>query len=130
MIVSFSRFYGLLNHSQIKDVEDIKETLVKSYTNGRTTHLHEMRVNEYEAMCNSLTPQIGNHSHEHNIRKKWRSTCLRQLTDIGIDTSNWRNINAYVSSKKLAGKVFKALTVDELKALSVQLRMIKSHQEK
>lgn len=132
MIVSFSRFYGLVNHRHIKDVKGVKETLVSSFTNGRTTSLHEMTVAEYETMCKSLEGQEVERKRRRKTSelRKWRHTCLKLLKDVGVDTNDWSVINAYVSSKKLTGKKFNALGVDELVALSRQLRMIQKHQEK
>lgn len=31
-----------------------KETLVEQYTNGRTVHLREMSVKEYNSMCRQM----------------------------------------------------------------------------
>lgn len=129
MIVNFSRFYGLVNHPDIKDVKEVKEVLVSSFTNGRTTSLHEMTEKEYEAMCKSLEKQDSGIKKDNELRK-WRHTCLKLLKDVGVDTNDWSVINAYVGSKKLTGKKFNVLSVDELVALSRQLRMIKKHLEK
>lgn len=116
----------------MKDIIDVKEVLVSSYTNGRTTSLHEMTDQEYEAMCKSLEGSEEERKKRRGTSelRKWRHTCLKLLKDVGVDTSDWSVINAYVSSKKLAGKKFNALGVDELVALSKQLRMIQKHQEK
>lgn len=131
MITNFSRFYGLVNHPDIKDVKEVKEVLVSSFTDGRTTSLHEMTEDEYEAMCKSLEGQeeVRKKRRKTSVLRKWRHTCLMLLKDIGVDTNDWNVINAYVSSKKLTGKKFNALGEDELVALSRQLRMIKKHQD-
>ena len=47
---NYARFYNLLKKLPGAD----KETLVSSFTNGRTLHLHEMSAKEYAAMCASL----------------------------------------------------------------------------
>ena len=102
------------------DRDDMKETLVSSFTGGRTTHLSEMTQKEYNAMCSSLEARTG----WKERQKKARSVCLRLMQQLGIDTSDWSRVNAFCSDPRIAGKVFARLSVAELGVLSVKLRSI------
>ena len=46
-ISNYHRFYASLNRLPGGNTEDMKETLVSSFTDGRTIHLHEMTQKEY-----------------------------------------------------------------------------------
>lgn len=125
MVRSFSRFFGLIRKV---NQEDMKEALVSQFTNGRTVHLHDMTLKEYEEMCKSLEGKEASHVRfEDTDLKKWRRVCLKLLKEVGVNTESWSDINRYVKSKKLAGKIFGHLSVEELMALSRQLRMVKAH---
>ena len=100
---NYARFYTLLKKMPCAD----KETLVSSFTNGRTTSLREMSAKEYETMCVSLEEQTGWKS---ELKKK-RSLCLKLMQQLGVDTS--------------AGKPFRKISVEELQNLAVKLRTIK-----
>ena len=58
------------------------------------------------------------------LRRHKRSICLRLLQKIGVDTTEWNAVNSYCKSPKIAGKVFRDLSLDELDELSLKLRMI------
>ena len=47
---NYARFYALLKQLPGAD----KETLVEQYTGGRTTHLRQMTIKEYELMCSII----------------------------------------------------------------------------
>lgn len=117
--MNYARFYASLNCLP-GDREDMKETLVSSFTNGRTTHLHEMTRKEYDAMCASLEKRTG---WKERLRKA-RSLCLKLMQKAGIDTTDWSRINDFCQNPKIAGKVFAQLGVDDLDALQVKLRAI------
>ena len=57
----YHRFYASFNRLPCNgDRDDMKEILVSSFTDGRTTHLHEMTQKEYDAMCASLEERSTN----------------------------------------------------------------------
>jgi hypothetical protein len=68
---NYARFYALLKRLPGAD----KETLVWSFTDGRTTHLHEMTQKEYNAMCDYLEERT---CWKAQVRKK-RSLCLKLM---------------------------------------------------
>ena len=119
-IENYHRFYASLNRLPGGNTEDMKETLVSSFTDGRTTSLKEMTQKEYNAMCASLEERTG---WKEQLRKK-RSVCLKLMQKAGIDTTDWQRVNAFCEDPRIAGKVFARLTSEELEKLSVKLRSI------
>lgn len=120
-IPNYHRFYASLKRLQdTGDKEELKETLVSSFTNGRTTSLREMSVKEYETMCISLEEQTG---WKIELKKK-RSLCLKLMQLAGIDTTDWQRINDFCRHPKIAGKVFARLNVADLDVLQTKLRSI------
>lgn len=114
---NYARFYTLLKKLPCAD----KETLVSSFTNGRTTSLREMSAKEYETMCVSLEEQTGWKS---ELKKK-RSLCLKLMQQLGIDTSDWARVDNFCQHPRLAGKTFRKISIEELQGLAVKLRTIK-----
>lgn len=117
---NFARFYGLLKLMPGMDKEELKEQLVESFTSGRTSSLKEMTDVEYRAMCKSLEERSG----YRNELKFRRSCCLHAMQVLGINTSDWMRVNSFCLDRRIAGKKFAQLSVAELKALDVKLRMI------
>ena len=113
---NYGRFYCLLKKLPGAD----KETLVSSFTNGRTLHLHEMSAKEYAAMCASLEEHTG---WRVQLKKK-RSLCLKLMQQAGIDTTDWQRINDFCRHPRIAGKVFAKLTLADLDLLQTKLRAI------
>lgn len=119
-IDNYHRFYALLNRLSDGDREELKETLVSSFTNGRTTSLREMTKTEYNAMCASLEERTG---WKASLKKK-RSLCLKLMQKAGIDTTDWQRINDFCRNPKIAGREFALLGLKDLDALQVKLRAI------
>lgn len=124
---NFARFYGLLNRMPyVGDKEELKRVLVLQGTNGRTGSLREVSKKEYAAICEAMERVAPDNDREKFVeqRRRSRSICLKLLQQIGIDTISWEAINTYCKSPKIAGKVFRDLSLDELDRLSLKLRMI------
>ena len=120
---NYRRFYAIFKQlSSPFGRDELKETLVSSFTDGRTSHLHEMTQKEYNAMCASLEERTG---WKEQLRKA-RSLCLKLMQKLGIDTTDWQRINDFCRNPKIAGKEFAQLGVDDLGALQVKLRAIMS----
>lgn len=124
---NYSRFYALTKHIP-GDREEIKETLVKTFTKGRAISLREMTREEYRRMCDSLPdprPQSGLSQKDFTTEiKKARSAVLKRMQQLGVDTSNWADVDNFCMNTRIAGKVFRALTLDELKGLVPKLAAI------
>ena len=98
--MNYHRFYASFNRLQNGGVEDLKETLVASFTDGRTTHLHEMTPKEYNALCESLEERTG----WRDLQKKKRSLCLKLMQKLGVDTTDWTRVNEFCKNPRIAGK--------------------------
>lgn len=125
-VTNFARFYGILKRvPKIGDNEYLKKEMVSVATGGRTESLKEITRKEYDDLCNLLEKRFPE---KRNIyveqRRKKRSSCLKLLQKIGVDTTSWTAINNYCKSPKIAGKVFAELDIEELQQLSLKLRMI------
>lgn len=123
MAKNYKRFYALLKQNPDAD----KDELVMSFTDERTTSLREMTDREFDEMCDALQHGAGQGFDQSGMRalKQARSAVLVRLQRLGISTTdNWEGIDAFCLSKRIAGKKFAALSVDELKALTAKLEMI------
>ena len=130
-VTNFARFYSILKRvPKIGDNEYLKKEMVSVATGGRTESLKEITRKEYDDLCNLLEKRFPE---KRNIyveqRRKKRSSCLKLLQKIGVDTTNWTAINDYCKSPKIAGKVFAELDIEELQQLSIKLRMILKKQK-
>lgn len=122
-VKNFSRFWTAFNNMPYPgEKEDLKRSLVMQYTAGRTDSLREMTAKEYATLCDAVE---GNSRWREYMRKK-RSLCLNLMQKIGVDTTSWNRINAFVSDPRIAGKVFAYLDIDDLDRLAMKLRIIKS----
>ncbi|WP_125104373.1 hypothetical protein [Prevotella marseillensis] len=121
---NYARFYALLKKLKGAD----KETLVYQFTNGRTEHLRLMTEAEYGAMCREMERVAGYDERSEAIRRelrRWRSTCLRLMQQMGIDTTDWARVDDFCRNPRIAGKPFARISQPELEALSVKLRSIR-----
>ena len=128
-VTNFARFYGILKKSYkfaTKELGDeFKEGVVSQFTNGRTTSLREMTRKEYDMMCDKLegvTAKLIRTAKD--VQRKHRSQCLRLMQKLGIDTTDWVRVNAFCEDPRIAGKVFRRLSNEELDQLAVKLRTI------
>ena len=125
---NYARFYGLLNQMPNFDKEEMKKGIVSQYTKGRTNSLREMSNAEYMAACNGMQKiikPIESRAHIERELRRFRSAILHQLQLIGIDTTDWNAINAYCLDKRIAGKAFNRMDINELEELLKKLRVIK-----
>ena len=117
---NYRRFYALYRRFDVRgDREDCRKQLVLQYTGGRTDSLREMNEREYRDMCSGL---------EKMLRKK-RSSCLKLMQMLGVDTYDWSCVDRYCCDPRIAGKRFAWLDTDELEALSRKLRAILKKKE-
>ncbi|MBR6732147.1 MAG: hypothetical protein IKL91_05485 [Bacteroidales bacterium] len=119
----FGRFFGLINGRE-KYID--KDEMVLQFTNGRTTHLHEMKKAEFEEMCDCIQERFSQdrQSYKEKIRRA-RSSVLLRIARIGINTiDNWDEVNAFLLSPKIAGKLLYEMNIDELNELIKKLEAI------
>ena len=121
---NYARFYALLKQLPGAD----KETLVEQYTGGRTTHLRQMTIKEYELMCSVMAQVASYETRKEALRKELRrkrSVCLKLMQQLGVDTTDWARVDNFCMNPRLAGKPFRNISIEELEELSVKLRTIK-----
>ena len=120
---SYSRFYAICRAKGI-DIEQYKDVLISEFTKGRTDSLKEMTEAEYDEMCDCL--QNDRHmsgSGESFLarRRKARSAVLTRIQKLGVDTTDFARVNSFCQDRRIAGKPFGMLTVDELDAIIPKL---------
>ncbi len=123
---NFSRFYALIK-ALPGNPEELKESLVKSFTGGRTASLRAMTGDEYCRMCDSLDSSRPASLSEGEFTaeiKRQRSAVLTRMQKLGIDTSDWDAVDNFCLNTRIAGKVFRALSIEELKRLIPKLEAI------
>nr|DAX70390.1 MAG TPA: 3-hydroxyisobutyryl-CoA hydrolase [Caudoviricetes sp.] len=120
---NYARFYTLLKKMPGAD----KETLVSQYTDGRTTSLRETTRQEYDRMCRDMERETGYDEFVEGIRRQLRcrrSEVLKLMQQLGIDTTDWNRVDAFCKDVRITGKAFRHISIDELEALAVKLRII------
>lgn len=121
-VKNYRRFYAAFKKvPHYGDEEEQKESLVSTYTKGRTSHLREMTTREYTDMCKALENMCG----YGDQRKRHRSICLHLMQELGVNTGDWQRINDFCSHPRICGKVFAQLDISDLEALERKLRAIK-----
>ena len=116
---NYRKFYALLARMPYAD----KETLVYQYTKGRTEHLRQMHPEEYRMMLRDMKRVVDDDEASRELKKR-RSAVLKLMQQLGIDTTRWPNVDAFCTDARIAGKVFRRLSMNELEALVPRLRSI------
>lgn len=127
-INSYSQFWTLLAKMPCDDKDELKRQLVSSYTNGRTDSLREMTLREYNLMIHEMENQTGSGHRQpvsYEILKQKRSAVLHQMQLMGIDTTNWAAVDDFCLNSRIAGKVFRKLSADDLDDVLIKIRSIR-----
>ncbi|KAA6321295.1 hypothetical protein EZS27_029043 [termite gut metagenome] len=117
---SYALFYALLKNLHGYEKEDA----VFDFTNRRTTHLSELSDKEYRGLCNYLQEIININAD----RRRAGSKVLNMLTQMGFRTTckeEWIEIDRFLLDNRIAGKRYRNLSTNELKALMPKLRSMK-----
>lgn len=123
VIKNYARFYMLLKQLPGAD----KETLVWQYTQGRTKSLKETSEWEYDVMCRDMERVVNNDNKvalKQAALRKARSGVLHQLQIYGLDTADWATVDAFCKNPRIAGKLFRDLTIAELNSVNTKIRVI------
>ena len=123
VIKNYARFYMLLKQLPGAD----KETLVWQYTQGRTKSLKETSEWEYDVMCRDMERVVNNDNKvalKQAALRKARSGVLHQLQIYGLDTTDWATVDAFCQNPRIAGKLFRDLTIAELNSVNTKIRVI------
>lgn len=116
---NYRKFYALLKLMPYAD----KETLVFQYTKGRTDHLGQMHPEEYRMMLRDMKRVVDDDEASRELKKR-RSSVLKLMQQLGVDTTQWPCVDAFCQHPRIAGKIFRRLSLDELEALVPKLRSI------
>lgn len=120
-ISSYGRFFAALKALNPEgDAEEIRRSIILQYTDGRTASLREMSGAEYERCCCELEQRVGQ---KEELRKE-RSTTLRLMQKMGVDTTDWSRINNLTRNRRIIGKDFARITAEEHRVLRRKLRSI------
>lgn len=118
---NFGRFYALMKQRPEVD----KDSIVSQFTDGRSTHLRDMSLEEYLDMCDFIEYGTPRRSDYEQRRRMLQSSVLLRIGRLGINTvDNWDGINAFCLSPKIAGKELAKLNVGELEHLVKKLESI------
>ena len=118
---NYALFYALLQKVPATiSKEDLKISLCLQFSNNRTEHISQLTAAEYKQLCTYLDREVNNTQE----RRDMRSIALKLMQQLGIDTTCWQRINAFCQDKRICGKPFAALSVEELKKLHLRLRSI------
>ena len=78
-------------------------------------------------MCRDMERLTGYDEFVEGIRRQLRrkrSEVLKLMQQLGIDTTDWNRVDAFCEDVRIAGKAFRHISIDELEALAVKLRII------
>lgn len=118
---NYARFYASFNELPYSgDRDEFKKDIVAQFTCNRTTSLKEMTKEEYNACCNALEKMSG----RKDKIKKERSSCLKLMQKLGVNTSDWPTVDNFCMNPRIAGKRFSHIGLEELIALQKKLRAI------
>jgi thiamine pyrophosphate-dependent acetolactate synthase large subunit-like protein len=133
--VSHAQFFALLAQMPGADKED----LVWEYSHTVTNSLSEFynknpngyaqMITDMQRIVDKMKPQTN----EQAELKRLRSAILHRLQKHGIDTTDWKRVNAFMRQPRIAGKTLGEMTISELQALIPKLQSIlqkdKDHQD-
>lgn len=114
--------------------EEQYRALIQILTDGRTNITKELTYSEsqylagYITGANATIKPVAERMIEDSLRLQ-RSRVLKRLQKIGIDTTDWRTVNQYLCSTRIAGKPLYQLDSDELSALIPKLESILKKQQ-
>lgn len=119
----YGRFFAL-----VKGQEEMvdREELCLQFTDGRTGSFTGMTDAEFQEMCDCLEARQlqDRNSYKEKVRKA-RSSVLLRVGRLGINTvDNWDEVNAFLLSPKIAGKLLYEMDLQELKDLTRKLEAI------
>lgn len=110
--------------------EDQYRALIGELTDGRTASTKGLTYAEAQYLAGYITganTKLRTAAEEMTLAslKRQRSAVLKRMQQIGIDTTDWNRVNAFLSHPRIAGKPLCELDGDELSALVPKLESIK-----
>ena len=110
--------------------EERYRTLIGELTDGRTTSTKGLTYAEAQYLAGYITGanvKLRTSAEEMAIRslKRQRSAVLKRMQQIGVDTTDWNRVNAFLRQPRIAGKPLYELDGQELDELIPKLESIK-----
>lgn len=110
--------------------KDEHKAILARLTDGRTDKTNELTESEANYLAGWL-----NGNGQESLRAKaenmdrqnlkfYRSAVLKRLQKIGIDTSNWGRVNAFLGDRRIAGQPLYAMSVETMKSLIPKLEKL------
>ena len=109
---------------------DEHKAMLAQLTDGRTDKTNELT----EAEANYLAGWLNGNGQEtlkakaDEIKQKnlkfYRSAVLKRLQKMGINTSDWGRVNAFLSDRRIAGQPLYAMSVETMKKLIPKLEKL------
>lgn len=103
--------------------EDTRRNLIYELTDGRTSSTAGLTYAEAQYLAGYITGAAGT-TLDDKALKRQRSAVLLRLQKIGIDTTDWNKVNAFLEDIRIAGKPFYKLGYEELTGLIPKLEAI------
>ncbi|SDC53661.1 hypothetical protein [Williamwhitmania taraxaci] len=125
---NYSAFWALLGKMSGND-GNLKEQLVSTVTDGRTTSLQELSDKEYSELVRWMANQVGRFNKTKPIteaEREQRSLVLKLLNKLGVHTINddWSAVNIFLLDPKIAGRLLYELDEQDLGVLIRKLNSI------
>jgi len=133
-----SRFFGLLKSLPYLDKQD----LVWQYSNMLTTSLSDFYTKDpigYRKMITDMQKMVDSLDKKTEIQvnntadpsiKKLRSGILHRLQRYGIDTTDWKKVNAFLEQPRIAGKRLYDMSAEEMGDFIKKMESILKKEEK
>lgn len=102
--------------------EEQYRTLIGELTDGRTTSTKGLTYAEAQYLAGYIT---GANEKLHAAAEEMALASLKRMQQIGVDTTDWSLVNAFLRHPRIAGKPLYELDGDELEALIPKLESIK-----
>ena len=100
-VTNFGRFFSAFHKLTIHgEPDEARRQFVLQYTAGRTDSLKEMSVKEYTALCMAVEAMNGS----RDELKARRSIVLKLMQELGVDTTDWAQINDFCRHPRISGK--------------------------
>ena len=96
--------------------------LIGTLTDGRTASTKGLTYAEAQYLAGYIT---GANEKLHAAAEEMALASLKRMQQIGVDTTDWSLVNAFLRHPRIAGKPLYELDGDELEALIPKLESIK-----
>lgn len=107
--------------------EETRRSMIRDLTDGRTDSTRDLTYSEAQYLAgyiNGAAKKNRDLSIGERAIKHQRSGVLKRLQLLGIDTTCWDSVNAYLRHPRIAGKALYELDGDELLKLIPKLEAI------